>query len=341
MFRRLTLLVLILVSTVRLTAQAARPEETVGTLDFFGLRQVKDADVRAALKLKEGDPFSRSATRSLVAALEQVPGVQKATVAPITVDGTGQLKVFIGIQEEGAAGFTLRAAPEGGQRLPEDLAQIYREFISGLGPAVRKGGAREDHSQGHALSDAPELLKPQEAAIAQVATQLSVVQDVLRFSAHADDRRAAAWLLGYAPDKKSVVSDLVAAARDPDGAVRNNATRALGCIATLAAAQPGLGITIEPEVFLEMLHSVTWTDRNKVSFLLDGMTASRAPALLRTLRERALPELIDIARWKSEGHAFPGVRILGRIAGWDDQQTMRTLRESGVEKIIAAATATP
>lgn len=129
------------------------------------------------------------------------------------------------------------------------------------------------------------------------------------------------------------------AARDPDGSVRNNATRALGVIATFAAAKPALGITIEPDVFLDMLCSVTWTDRNKVSFLLDGMTKSGAPALPRTLRERALPELIDMARWKSEGHAFPGVRILGRIAGWDEQKIMRTWREGGVDKIIAAATA--
>jgi hypothetical protein len=78
------------------------------------------------------------------------PRVQAATVAPITVDGTGKLKIFIGIQEDGAAGFTLREAPQGEQRLPDELALIYRDFMKALGPAVRKGGDREDHSQGHA-----------------------------------------------------------------------------------------------------------------------------------------------------------------------------------------------
>src|SRR5687767_2747664 len=202
MLLRSALLLASLLCLAPLAAEEARPPETVGTLDFFGLRRVAEADVRAALKLKEGDPFSRSAGKSLVAELEKIPGVQKATVAPITVDGTGKLKVFIGIQEEGSTGFTLRDAPEGTQRLPEEMAQIYRDFMAALGPAVRKGGGGDDHSQGHALSANPQLREAQEAAIARIKDNTSLVRDVLKSSANADDRRAAAWLLGYAPDKK-------------------------------------------------------------------------------------------------------------------------------------------
>jgi hypothetical protein len=339
MLLRSAFLLVSLLSLTSLAAEDARPPETVGTLDFFGLRRVTEAEVRTALKLKEGDPFSRTTGKSLVAELEKIPGVHKATVAPITVDGTGKLKVFIGIQEEGAIGFTLRDAPEGTQRLPDELAQIYRDFMTALGPAVRKGGGGDDHSQGHALSANPDLRKPQDAAVAHLKENASLVRDVLKSSSNADDRRAAAWLLGYAPDKKSITADLVAAARDPDGTVRNNATRALAIIAEFAATRPALGISIEPDVFLDMLRSVTWTDRNKVSFLLDGMTKTGAAELLRTLRERAMPELIEMARWKSDGHAFPAIRILGRIAGWEDQRIFRTWREGGVEKLIAAASA--
>lgn len=333
------LLILVLLSFVSLAAQDAAPEPTVGMLDFFGLRRVIESDVRAVLKLKEGDPFSRDSVRTLVAELEKIPGVHKATIAPITVDGTGKLRIFVGIQEEGAPGFSFRDAPDGEQRLPEQLAQIYHDSMAALGPSVRRGGGREDHSQGHALSADPELRKSQDAAVAAMKEHTAIVQEVLRTSRYAEDRRAAAWLLGYAPDKKAIIADLVSAARDPDGAVRNNATRALGAITTLAQAQPALGISIPPDIFIDMLRSVTWTDRNKASFLLDGLTKSRDPELLRTLRERALPELIDIARWKSDGHAYPGIRILGRIAGWGDQDTFHRVRKDGLDKLIAAASA--
>ena len=338
MLLRLKVLLFFSIGLACIAAEDVRREQTVGTLDFFGLRRLTETEVRSALKLKEGDVFQRGAMKSIVADLEKIPGVSKATVSPITVDDTGKLKVFFGIQEDGEAGFTFRDAPQGEQRLPNHLAQIYRDFISALGPAVRKGGDREDHSEGHALNQNPELRKTQDAAIALLKDNTPLVQEVLRSSSSAEDRGAAAWLLGYAPDKKAITADLVAAARDPAATVRNNATRALGAIAALATAKPALGISIEPEVFLDMLRSVTWTDRNKVSFLLDGMTESGAPELLRTLRARALPELVEIARWKSDGHAFPAVRILGRIAGWEEERTLRTWREGGLEKVIAAAT---
>jgi hypothetical protein len=318
-------------------AEKAR-QESVGSLDFFGLRRVTEAEVRAKLKIKEGDVFQRSEVKARVGELETIPGVRRVTLTPITVDGSGKLKIFVGIQEEGSRGFTLRKRPTGTHRLPEELAQIYHEFGAALGPAVRAGNATEDHSQGHSLSANPEMRKVQEAAVVALKTHQAVVEEVLKSSSHDDDRRAAAWLLGYARDKKAITPALVDAARDADSSVRNNATRALGVIATYAAAHPNLGITIDPAVFLEMLGSVTWTDRNKVSFLLDGMTKNN-PELLRTLRAQALPELIEIARWKSEGHAFPAIRILGRIAGWDDQRTMRAAAEGGLEKIIMAATA--
>ncbi|MES2697690.1 MAG: HEAT repeat domain-containing protein [Verrucomicrobiota bacterium] len=342
MFLRSALPLLFLFSLVRLVAAEPRPPETVGTLDFFGLRRVTEAEVRAALQLKEGDRYDRKSAKSLTAAVEALPSVKKATISPVTIDGTGKLSVFIGVEEEGSVGFAFLAAPQGEQRLPEPLAQIYRDMIAALGPAVRKGTGGEDHSQGHALSKDPGLRQAQDAAVAQLKEQAtrSLVQEVLRSSSNAEDRTAAAWLLGYAPDKQAIVADLVAAARDPDGSVRNNATRALGVLTDYAAEHPKLGIVIEPQVFLDLISSVTWTDRNKGSFLLSGLTKRpTGAALLRTLREQRLPELIEMARWKSKGHAYPSVLILGRIAGWDESATLRAAHEGNVEKLIAAAKA--
>ena len=146
-------------------------------------------------------------------------------------------------------------------------------------------------------------------------------------------------MLGYAPDKAAVASDLVEAARDADGSVRNNATRSLGPIAVLANSQPTLGIHIDYTVFLEMLASVTWTDRNKAGFVLMGMTASRSPDLLAALRQRSLPDLIEMARWKSEGHSLSAGLILGRIAGWSEEQTFQAWGKGQREEIISAASA--
>jgi len=337
------LFVVSLLAASALCGAEARSQQSVGTLDFFGLRRLTEAEVRAKLKLKEGDPYRSGDAKSIIADLQQIPGVWQASLAPITVDGSGKLCLFIGIQEEGVAGFALRETPSGEKRLPDEMARLYRDTMQAWSAAVKNGTGTEEHSQGHALSKDPALRKFQDNTVAALKENAPLVQelrDVLASSSQAFDRGAAAWLLGYAPDKKQIVADLAAAARDPDGTVRNNATRGLGVIADYAAAKPKLGIEIDPAVFIAMLGSVTWTDRNKASFLLDGMTKSRPAGLLAALRKRALPELNEMARWKSEGHSGSAILILGRIAGWKDNAIIQAWQKGEAEKVIAAAAAT-
>lgn len=319
--------------------EVAKPSVVVGTIDFFGLRQLSESAVRDHLRIKEGDPFDRSQTSAVLDELRQLPGVKMATLAPITT--SEGLRLFVGIQEENDAGFVLLEAPAEDVRLPEPLMQIFRDFGSALGPAVRSGKAQQDNTQGHSLTADPEMRRTEDAALATMKDNVATVTAVLKTSAHREHRRAAAWLLGYAPDKRAVVDALVEAARDSDAGVRNNATRALGAIAVLADLKPELGIRIDPSVFIAMLGSLNWTDRNKAGFVLKKLTKSKSPELLHRLRDHAMPELIEIARWKSTGHAFGFVMILGRIAGWSDAQTTETWAwgKGDVEAVIAAALA--
>lgn len=52
-----------------------------------------------------------------------------------------------------------------------------------------------------------------------------------------------------------------------------------------------------------------------------------------------MPDLIEMARWKSTGHAFGAVVIVGRIAGWSDKKTTDTWGwgKGDGETVIAAA----
>lgn len=295
--------------------------------------------MRAALKTKDGDAFTRDDAGRLAAEVRKIPGVAQASVAPITVDGSGRFRIFVGIREEGVAGPQWREAPTGDVRLTDALRKINDDAMAANGPAVRRGGAYEDNSQGHSLSKDAELRKPQEAAVEALKTQAPLVRDVLLTSGSPEDRRAAAWLLGYAPDKKAVVADLVTASRDPEGGVRNNAARALGAIAVYAEKNPALGISIPHEVYLGMLNSIVWTDLNKASFVLMELTKKHDPRLLRELREQALPTLSEMARWKSDGHAYPAIRILGHLAGWKESAVQLAVKDGKIEELIAAASA--
>jgi hypothetical protein len=103
---------------------------------------------------------------------------------------------------------------------------------------------------------------------------------------------------------------------------------------------PGEGRVI-PQVpydpFIGLLNSLVWTDRNKSSLALMELTANRDAALLAKLRGKAMEPLVEMARWRNEGHATPALLILGRIAGWTDDAVLAASRADQREDVIQAA----
>ena len=115
------------------------------------------------------------------------------------------------------------------------------------------------------------------------------------------------------------------AAFDADSEVRNNAVRALQ---VRRAAGPEVTRQIPAERFLPLLHSLTWSDRNKGSLLLAAMTESRDPALLKLLHDQALAPLREMAQWKNRGHASAALEMLGRMAGIEEGRLIEMIRSN-------------
>ena len=79
----------------------------------------------------------------------------------------------------------------------------------------------------------------------------------------------------------------------------------------LASAKPNLAHGIPSEPFIRLLRSGAWSDHNKASLLLVALTKSRDPKVLAQLRAEALDPLMEMARWRSVGHAEAALSILG------------------------------
>jgi hypothetical protein len=243
----------------------------------------------------------------------------------------------VGIEEKGAAHFEFRDIPNGEVRLPGDIVGAYHEFLAALEAAVRDGNPAEDLSTGESLMvDAPaRLLQRRFEVIAE--KNLPLLRDVLKNSADDEHRAIAAYIIGYAPTKRLVVDDLQQAVQDPDDAVRNNSMRALGAIAVLGVKDPSQGIRISPTWFVEMLNSVIWADRNKAVTALLNLTESRPETILTLIRQRAMPSLAEMARWKSLSHAIGPYMLLGRAAGLPEQQIQDAWKSGQRETVIAKA----
>jgi len=318
-----------------LTGSADAELPRIGIIDFYGLRHVSELQARKALQITEGDtmPDSSAAARRR---LEALPGVVRVHFDVVCCE-TGKSILYVGIEEKGAPSLRFRTAPQGTVRLPADVVQAGRAFEETFRKAILNGDTGEDDSQGHALMHNSAARAIQERFISYAARDLNRLRDVLRNSADAEQRALAAEVLGYAANKGDVVGDLVEGMRDPAEGVRNDSMRALAVIAGFAQGSPERHIQVPAQPFVEMLDSLIWTDRNKASFALMELSEKRDPALLASLRERALPSLIEMARWKSQGHALAAFLLLGRVGGMSEGEIHAAWGRGDREAVIDAA----
>ena len=293
------------------------------------------ARVRSILSDLQGKPVSAE-IRGREDAIEALPGVAEASIEAVCCDG-GRTTLYVSLRGDGAPTPNFKAEPSGTIRLPPSIVSLGERFERALEDAVSSGAAGEDHSAGHAMMEDPAARRVQEEFIVVAGAQDSLLREVIVSSSDPNHRALAAQMLAYAPDKRAIVGDLLAAAHDGNPIVRNVAVRSLWILAGHAAEHPDAGVVIPAEPFIDLLESVAWTDRNKSSLVLMQLTAGRDSALLDTLRARAFGPLLDMARWSNPGHAFPGVILLGRMAGIGEEAIVAALTDGRKESIIDAA----
>jgi hypothetical protein len=304
----------------------------IGEIEFFGYAGIALDEVRAALPFREGDEFSfetvEEKKKQAKEAVRQVTGHPPTDIALVCCDDQGNLIIFIGL-----SGKSMRhnPRPKGKTRLPVSAIRIYERFTTALIEAVQKGASAEDRSKGYAISAYPSLRSVQLEMRAYAVGREVLLSKVLATSSDDQHRVMAAHLLGYGRQSKSQITALARASHDSDSTVRNNATRAL---LVLAESNPRIAAQIPSESYVDLLMSGNWTDLNKASFLLSAITRSRNAEALTQLRGReTLERLIEMARWRT-GHAEAARRILGRVAGIDEERLQQLITAGQVEVII-------
>lgn len=320
-YEKLVFVLLIVSSSLVINAQLP----AIGTIDFYGLRTVSEKQIREKLQIKEGDqaPKSVGEMAEVKKRLQTLPYVEESRLNTVCCDNDGQTILYVGIREKGSPQTEYRPAPSGAVRLADDIVKIGEELEAAREKAVLKGDAAEDRGAGHSLMNNAEARAIQQKFISIAGQNLNLLRKVLRESSEAKHRALAAEIIAYYEDKSAIVSDLVSAVKDPHGAVRNNAMRALGLIAGYAQNQTKSKIKVPFDPFIEMLGSIEWSDRNKSALVLGELTAGRDPALIRLLGEKAFRSLVEMARWKDDGHAYMSFFILGRVGNLPEEEIGR------------------
>jgi hypothetical protein len=322
---------------VSLSAVASAQGPRIAVIDFYGLHRVTEQKVRQTLGVREGD-FLPPSKGDVEERLDNIPNVVESHLEAVCCDA-GKMILYIGLEEKGAPHFDLREPPDGEVQLPADINTTYRRFLEASQNALRAGQTAEDLTNGHALSANPETREIQQEFIPIAKQYVGDLRHILRDSNDEEQRAIAAYVIAYAPDKPTIVDDLQFALKDADPGVRTNATRGLKALAVLARLKPDSGVKVEPTWFIEMLNSLSWSDRNQALDMLQILTDDHNVSALDQLRERALPALTEMARWKTLQHALPAFLLLGRVAGIPDDQVQESWSRGDRDSIIAQAIA--
>ena len=318
----------------------------IGIIDLYALGCVPARQVREILTFTEGDTVALgngeepAFLQESEDRLARSPDIARARTTLVCCD-QGRAIVYVGIEERGVATMRFRAEPEGDARLAADVVRAGDEAGNAIRLAVLRGDSGEDWSRGHALADDSATRAVQERFVLYATRDLPELRLVLQRSSDAAHRALAALVLGYATDKPAVVEDLVRAMRDPSGAVRNNAMRALHVFANMLPSVSPSVPRVPAQPFVELLDSPVWSDRNKASLTLMALSRGRDLELLAKLQSQALAPLIEMARWKSEGHAQPAFFILARIAGYSDEVAYDLWERGDRDAVINAASSEP
>lgn len=332
-----TLVVLVLIAFCQVTlGQDFRIR--IGEIEFFGINGFDVGSIRASMPSVVGREVSKAELDQVKVAIgeavRKVTGHSPTDVAVVCCDARGMATIYIGLSNQMASGaFRYKPSPSGSVRLSDQAVRLYAATTQLDIEALQKN-ATEDRSKGYALSMYPPLRAKQLVLRKYAITHEELVRRVALRSADSKQRAIAADIVGYARRSRSQISTLVSASRDPDEGVRNNAVRALGVLVEAGAVTVE---TISAGLFIDMLNSGTWTDRNKASHLLVVLSKRRDPRLQHQLRLRALASLIEMARWRDPKHADDARFILGRVAGLPENQLVKMVAGGEVEQIVSAA----
>jgi hypothetical protein len=327
----------ILLLIINTTTIWGQPKQ-VGIIDFYGTIN-NEAELKKCLPFNVNDTVHfltesayPKAKKAIVDCLLGQPKIKQADMSFICCDEKeGKWIVFVGVDTKSKD--ISQSAKIDDIKLPAEIKDTYDSLMNLLFVAIEKGEATENDSSGHSLMTYKPARQLQLKFIIYADSNVSLLKEVLKHSKHTEQREVAAMVIGYFHDKTEIIKDLLGAVTDPDESVRNNAVRAIGIIADYSQSNPDLKIKIPADPFIHMINSISWTDRNKSSFVLLSLTNSRDKKLLKQLKQQALKPIVDMAKWKSNGHSMPGYTLLGRIAGWSDKEIMDSVNSDRIETI--------
>lgn len=310
----------------------------VGSIEIYGARKVSTQKILKALAVKPGDLLT--SREILEDRVNRVNNILASRVEAACCAGNDMI-LYVGVEERDASRMEFHPAPSGDLQLAPNVTANYRRFLDEVEDSIRGKNADEDLTNGYSLMADPDCRSIQNGFITAVASDLQNIANVVRQSADPEQRAAAAYLLQYAPRGErttTIMTDGIQwALQDDDDSVREAALTSLRAVMVGAKMHPEQNIHIEATWLVALMNSVVWSDRFHASQALATLTETPNKDALDLLRARALPSVLEMARWHDYKHALPAFILAGRLAGFDEAKINEAWAKEDREPVLDAA----
>lgn len=310
----------------------------VGTVEIYGNRKASASKIKNALGSKPGEPLpSREDAEERI---NKVSGVLASRVQATCCSGKN-LILYVGVEERDAPHIEFHPSPMEDLKLAVDLTDNYQAFIDAVAVSIRDDATMQDFTNGYSLMQQADGNTIQHRFLPLVARDLGVLDKVIRNAADPEQRTIAAYLLQYTPrgprTTTLMVNALMYALQDTEDSVRENAMRSIRAVIVGAKLHPEQHIQLQPTWLIELLNSPVWSDRHSASLALVELTEKRNPETLQLMRERALPSVLEMAKWQELRDALPPFLLAGRMAGLSEDQIKEAWVSGDREAVINQA----
>jgi hypothetical protein len=309
----------------------------VGVVEIYGARKASIQKIENALGMKPGDLLSSREDAQY--RINKVANILASRVEAACCIGNGMI-LYVGVEERDTPHMDFHPEPGGEVKLAPTLTANYRRFLDEVEDSIRGKNADEDLTNGYSLMADPDCRNLQKGFLTSVLADLPNIAKVVRESGDPEQRAAAAYLLQYSPRGPRttlvMVDGIQWALQDGDEQVRRTAMNSLRAVMVGEKLHPDQEIHFEATWLVGLLNSVVLSDRVYASQALAAMTESSNPEVLDLIRVRALPAVIEMARWHDLKLALPAFMLAGRLAGLEDSQLKLAWVNEDRESVLQA-----
>lgn len=282
----------------------------IATIEVFGNSSTPTETILHALGNQPGDMWDYQQNVVVQDHIRDTCGLREVEIVAMHFPPAEGVFMTIDVVEAEAPEWNWLPEPTGEIALPEDIEQVLEQRRNGWSKIAFAGPIMMRRVEGGRMRTEDDAVGSAEDQLAALANQhQDALIDALANASNAKTRRHAAEALAHATNSQALIDALLAALRDPDVSVRNQAANVVQSRVWSRHETPTLQFPLDP--LIDMLFAPFQRDREMVGGTLNALAEEQT--VRDHIRVRAHEQLRRTASRSGPHGGNMAQRILDRL----------------------------